>query len=274
MPHFSSLFPDFHLHTLIMGIVNVTPDSFSDGGLFCDASVAVQHALELAEEGADILDIGGESTRPHHQPVSDEEEQRRVIPVIEALADQTRVPISIDTYKASTALKALEAGARIVNDIWGLQKDPEMADVVASCKVPVVMMHNREEIDPHIDIWNDMQRFFERSVTLAENAGIDLHNIVLDPGIGFGKTAEQSLIALQRVSDLRRLGFPVLVGASRKSLIGRYYPQGSAPRDRLFGTLGAHMLAVQMGANIIRAHDVKAHVEACRVVDGIIQGRL
>jgi dihydropteroate synthase len=274
MPDFNSLFPDHHCRTLIMGVVNVTPDSFSDGGLFHDPHVAVTHALQLAEEGADILDVGGESTRPQHDPVSALEEQQRVIPVIEALASQTRVPISVDTYKASTALKAVEAGAKIINDVWGLQKDPEMAHVVASHKVPVIMMHNRETIDPHLNVWDDIQRFFERSLLIADKAKIQRDNIILDPGIGFGKTAEQSLIALKNIAQLRTLGFSVLVGASRKSLIGRYYPQGSTPRERLFGSLAAHILAVQMGANVIRAHDVKAHVEACRVADGIMHDHL
>jgi dihydropteroate synthase len=274
MPSYASLFPDHHRRTLIMGVVNVTPDSFSDGGLFHDAKQAVAHALQLAEEGADMLDVGGESTRPHHEPVLASEEQKRIIPVIEALAGQTRVPISVDTYKASTALKAIEAGAKIINDVWGLQKDPEMANVVASHKVPLIMMHNRETIDPQLNVWDDIQRFFERSLLIADKAKINRDQLVLDPGIGFGKTAEQSLAALKNITRLRGLGFPVLVGASRKSLIGRYYPQGSTPRDRIFGSLAAHILAVHMGANVIRAHDVKAHVEACRVADGIVHDHL
>jgi dihydropteroate synthase len=227
----------------------------------------------MEAEGADVIDIGGESTRPGHTPVPAEEEQRRVLPIIEALAPRLRVPISIDTHKASTARAALAAGARIVNDVWGLQRDPEIAAAAAEFGAPVVVMHNRESIEPALDIVDDMRRFFERSLTLARRAGIPDSHIVLDPGIGFGKTWDQHLEALRRLPEIKALGFPVLVGVSRKSLLGRFYDASVPPRERLFGTLGAHVMAVSLGADILRVHDVRPHVEACRVADAIRRGR-
>lgn len=267
------LLPDLGSRTLIMGILNVTPDSFSDGGDFDDPARALAHALSLAQEGADIVDIGGESTRPGYTPTGPEEEQRRVIPIIRALASRLTVPISIDTYRAQTARNALSAGARIVNDIWGFQHDPDMAAVVADHDAAAVLMHNRHEIDPNLDIVADALRFFEHSLALARRAGIPDHRIVLDPGIGFGKTADQNLDALRRLPDLKALGFPLLVGASRKSVLGRFYDAGVPPRERLFGTIGAHVATICRGADIVRVHDVKAHVEACRVADALIRIR-
>ncbi len=265
--------PQLGARTLIMGVLNVTPDSFSDGGLFFDPSTAVHHAVEMENEGADIIDIGGESTRPGHVPIEAEEEQRRVLPVITALTRKLRAPMSIDTYKASTAHLALEAGAKIVNDVWGLQRDPNIASVVASYDVPVVIMHNREEIDPSLDIVDDMRRFFERSLNLARRAGVRDKNIILDPGIGFGKSGEQHLEALRRLPEVKALGFPVLVGVSRKSVLGSFYPPEVPPRERLSGTLAAHVLAISLGADIVRVHDVRAHVEAVRVVDALVRVR-
>jgi dihydropteroate synthase len=259
--------------TYVMGVLNVTPDSFSDGGLFADHAAALQHALDMEREGADIIDIGGESTRPGYVPVGTEEEQRRVLPVIRDLAPMLSVPISIDTYRAETARAALQAGARIVNDIWGLQRDPDMAAVVADHGVVAVLMHNRQEADASLDIVLDMLRFFDQSLALARRAGIPDSHVILDPGIGFGKTADQNLEALRRLPELKTLGFPILVGASRKSVLSRFYDPGVPPRDRLFGTLGAHLAAVSRGADIIRAHDVRAHVEACRVADILLRGQ-
>ncbi len=259
--------------TLIMGVLNVTPDSFSDGGLFNDHRAALRHAREMEAAGADIIDIGGESTRPGHTPVGAEEEQRRIIPTIRDLAGLLKVPLSIDTYRAATARLALAAGARIVNDIWGLQHDPNMAATVAEHGAMAVIMHNRAETGPSIDLMADMQRFFERSLDLAHRAGIPDTHLILDPGIGFGKTADQNLEALRRLPELRALGFPVLVGASRKSVLGRFYKPEVPPRDRLFGTLGAHLAAVARGADILRVHDVKAHVEACRAADILLRSQ-
>lgn len=266
-----ALLPDLGRKTLVMGILNVTPDSFSDGGRFEGVEAARAQADALTAEGAHILDIGGESTRPGHAPVPAEEEQARVLPVIAALAPGLSVPISIDTYKASTAEVALKAGATIVNDVWGLQREPDIARVAAAHSAPVIVMHNRETIDPDLDIVADMQRFFERSLTIARNAGIGDADIVLDPGIGFGKSWDQHLEALRRLPEIRALGFPLLVGVSRKSLLGRLHDRETAPRDRLVGSIAAHVLAGTLGADIVRVHDVAQHVEALRVLDAVMR---
>jgi dihydropteroate synthase len=265
--------PELGRRTLVMGILNVTPDSFSDGGLFDVPDAAQSHAKALQEEGADIIDVGGESTRPGHTPVSPEEEQRRVLPVLQRLAGTVTVPISIDTYKASTARVALAAGASIVNDVWGLQRDPDIAAVAAEFAAPVIVMHNRQEIDPSIDIVSDMKRFFERSLELARRAGIPDRHIILDPGIGFGKSWEQHLEALRRLPEIKALGFPVLVGVSRKSVLGHIHNSSVPPKERLFGSIASHVVAIAKGADIVRVHDVRQHVEACRVADAILGRR-
>ncbi|MEJ1160842.1 dihydropteroate synthase [Prosthecomicrobium sp. N25] len=254
-----------------MGILNVTPDSFSDGGLFFDAAVAVAHAHELVAEGADILDIGGESTRPGHTAISAEDEIARVLPVLRAVAPQVSVPISIDTYKAATARAALAAGAKIVNDVWGLQRDPEIARVAAGFGAPVIAMHNRTEVDGTLDIVADIKAFFDRTLAIARAAGIPDSQVVLDPGIGFGKTFEQNLEALRRLPELKALGFPLLVGTSRKSLIGKLLDR--TPRERINGTLASNVVSIVNGADIIRVHDVLAHKEAARVADAILGKR-
>ena len=261
--------PELGRRTLVMGILNVTPNSFSDGGLFNALDAATTHAADLEAEGADILDVGGKSTRPGYTPVPAEEEQARVLPLIARLAQTAKVPISIDSYKASTVRRALEAGAAIVNDVWGLQRDPDMAAVVGERGVPVVVMHNRETIDPSIDIVDDIKRFFERSLRLARAAGVPDRHVILDPGIGFGKSWEQHLEALRRLPEIRALGFPVLVGVSRKSVLGRIHNTTVPPRERLFGSIASHVMAIALGADIVRVHDVKPHVEACRVADAI-----
>ena len=270
-PGLSDLLPGLGSRTLVMGILNVTPDSFSDGGLFSGEAEAVAQAKRLVDEGAAILDIGGESTRPGHVPVPAEEEQARVLPVIRAVAPGLTVPISIDTYKASTARLALEAGARIVNDVWGLQREPDIASVAAAHGAPVVIMHNRETIDADLDIISDLLAFFERSLDIARRAGIPERDIVLDPGVGFGKTWTQHLDVLRRLPEIRALGFPVLVGVSRKSLLGRLHDRETRPADRLYGSLAAHALAATLGADIVRVHDVAAHVDAVRVVDAVMR---
>lgn len=251
---------------LIMGILNVTPDSFSDGGLFNAAETAQKHAQDMLDEGADIIDVGGESTRPGHSEVSAEDEQARVLPALAAIASACSardVPISIDTYKAATAEAALKAGATVVNDIWGLQREPDIAHVAAAHGAPVIVMHNREKADPDLVILDDMRRFFDRSIAIAHQAGIADDAIILDPGIGFGKTPQQSMQTLKHVADLRAMGYPVLIGASRKSFIGALINR--PPEERLFGTLAAHLFAVAQSADILRVHDVRAHVEAVRV---------
>jgi dihydropteroate synthase len=251
---------------LVMGIVNVTPDSFSDGGLFRQADIAIAHARRLAEEGADIVDIGGESTRPGATEVEAQEEWARVAPVLAGLRDLP-VPISIDTYKASVAAKAVEAGATVINDVWGLQRDPGMADVVAGTGSSAILMHNRKEADASIDIIDDIRRFFDVSLGLAARAGVPDDRIVLDPGIGFGKTSQQNLLVLQRLQDLLGHGLPILMGLSRKSLLGRILDKG--PEHRLFGTIAGNVVAVQAGAEIIRVHDVPPHLDAVRVIHAV-----
>lgn len=242
---------------VIMGIVNVTPDSFSDGGLFTSKETAVAHAKRLVAEGADIIDVGAESTRPGHTPVSAEEEWARLAPVLSALVQESGAPVSIDTYKAQTALRALSLGVCVVNDIWGLQYDPDMADVIASSQAGVVVMHNRQSTDPELDIVADMLRFFEKSLDIAKRAGIPESRIAVDPGIGFGKTRQQNYQALHAIPKFRTLGFPLLIGVSRKSIF-KNIPD-SLVEGRLLGTLSANLLAAASGARIFRVHDVIEH---------------
>jgi dihydropteroate synthase len=253
---------------LVMGILNVTPDSFSDGGQFLDAASAIAHASAMAGQGADILDIGAESTRPYGgaQPVSADDELARLKPVLPA-AVKLGLPVSIDTIKASIAAWALDQGVSIVNDVWGLQRDPDMARLVAERGVPVIVMHNREAADPAIDIVADVIAFFFRSLEIAGRAGIKHEAIVLDPGIGFGKTPEQSIVCIARLAEFKRFGLPLLVGASRKRFINSVTP--SPPDERIGGSLASHLLAVKNGAAIIRAHDVAETVQALRVAAAI-----
>ena len=253
---------------LVMGILNVTPDSFSDGGQFDDPERAIAQARRMVAEGADILDIGGESTRPYvgMTPVSLEQEMARLESVLPAIVNLS-VPVSIDTIKAKVAAWALSQGAGIVNDVWGLQRDPDMARVVAEHGVPVIIMHNREKVEAAIDIVADVTAFFVRSLEIAAQAGIARHKIVLDPGIGFGKTPEQSMTAIARLDAFKSFGLPLLVGASRKRFINTVVP--SEPDQRLPGSLAAHLLAVQNGAALIRAHDVAETVQALRVAAAI-----
>jgi dihydropteroate synthase len=254
-------------HVLVMGVLNITPDSFSDGGEFLDPAAALAQAERLVADGADILDIGAESTRPYGaKPISADEEIARLAPILPAIA-RLGAPVSIDTMKADVAAWALDQGAAIANDVWGLHRDPAMAKLAAERGVPIVVMHNRDEADPAIDIMRDMAAFFERSIAIADTAGLPRDSIVLDPGIGFGKTPEQSTIALARLGELSRFGRPILVGASRKRFIASVSP--SEPRQRIGGSLAAHLLAVQNGARIIRAHDVFETVQALRVAAAI-----
>jgi dihydropteroate synthase len=252
----------------VMGILNVTPDSFSDGGAFLAPDAALAHARQMAADGADIIDIGAESSRPYGDPVaiSAEEELRRLDAVLPAAVRMGR-PVSIDTMKAAVAAWALDRGASIVNDVWGLQRDPDMAGVVARHGVPVIVMHNRDAADPHIDIMADIAAFFERSLAIAARAGIRRDTIVLDPGIGFGKTPEQSMMAIARLDRLQAFGLPLLVGASRKRFISTVTP--APPDRRLGGSIAAHILAVERGAAIIRAHDVAETVQAMRIMAAI-----
>ena len=247
----------------IMGIVNVTPDSFSDGGLFVSKDAALAQAKKLVAEGADIVDIGAESTRPGHTPVSAEEEWARLAPLLSALVEDSGVPVSVDTYKAQTARRALALGVALVNDVWGLQRDPEMAGVIAEAGAGAVIMHNREAADADIDIVDDMLRFFERSLDIARRAGMSLAHVALDPGIGFGKTREQNYQALRGIPRLMSFGLPVLVGVSRKSIF-KNLPDGEI-NGRLVGTLAANLLALTDGARIFRVHDAAEHRAAFEV---------
>jgi dihydropteroate synthase len=253
---------------LIMGVLNVTPDSFSDGGRFTDPSSAIDQARRMIAQGADILDIGAESTRPYGGAVAVpiEEEIGRLAPVLPAAAE-LGAPVSIDTMKAKVAAWALASGAAIINDVWGLQRDGAMARVAAQQSAPVIIMHNREHADPSLDIMAEIAASFARSLEIAARAGVTRQHIVLDPGIGFGKTPEQSLIAIARLRELQSFGLPLLVGASRKRFIAKISP--APPDQRLGGSIAAHLLAVANGAAIIRTHDVAETIQALRVAAAI-----
>jgi dihydropteroate synthase len=259
---------------LVMGVLNVTPDSFSDGGRFFEPAHAIAQARRMHAEGADILDIGAESTRPYGDAVAVtfDEEMRRLDPVLGAVA-ALGVPVSIDTMKARVARAALASGATIVNDVWGLQRDPDMARVVAEHAVPVIVMHNREAADPAIDIMADIAAFFSRSLAIADRAGIAHELIVLDPGIGFGKTPEQSIAAIARLAELKSFGRPLLVGASRKRFIDTISPAPAPADQRLGGSIASHLIAVANGAAIVRTHDVVETVQALKVAAAIGSAR-
>jgi dihydropteroate synthase len=252
----------------VMGVLNITPDSFSDGGAFIAPESALAQARRMIAEGADIIDIGAESTRPYGgaEQVAAEEELRRLAPVFSEVV-ALGMPVSIDSMKSDVVAWALDRGAAVVNDVWGLQRDAGMARLIAERGVPVVVMHNRDSADPAIDIMQDIAAFFTRSLDIAAKAGIAREKIVLDPGIGFGKTPEQSMTALARLAELRSFGLPILVGASRKRFISTVTP--SEPTRRLGGSIAAHLIAAQNGANIIRAHDVAETVQALRVTAAI-----
>lgn len=274
--------------TYIMGILNVTPDSFSGDGVMAHSKNWVAHAIsqgvKMANEGVDILDVGGESTRPVSAPLSLEEELKRVIPVIEGLAREVSIPISIDTYKSEVARQAINAGAGIVNDVWALQKDPLMAKVVSLHKVPVVLMHNRSkpqnaEVKEKLggryvgteygDLLKDVKSDLQKSIDKALKEGVARESIIVDPGLGFGKTVEQNLELINRLSELKELRFPLLVGPSRKSFIG--YTLDLPPEERLEGTAAAVALCIERGADIIRVHDVKAIQRVAKMTDAIVR---
>jgi dihydropteroate synthase len=252
----------------VMGVLNVTPDSFSDGGDFISPDQALARARAMIEAGADIIDIGAESTRPYKgaQPVTVADELARLRPVLSDIV-ALGVPVSIDSMKAEVTAFALDQGVAIANDVWGLQRDADMAALIAARGVPVIVMHNRDSVDSDIDIVSDMKAFFLRSLDIAAKAGIARDKIVLDPGIGFGKTAEQSMIALAQLRELDMFGLPVLVGASRKRFIALVSP--SEPKQRLAGSIAAHLIAAQKGAKIIRTHDVAETLQALRVANAI-----
>jgi dihydropteroate synthase len=253
---------------LIMGILNLTPDSFSDGGRFEGLESARAQAQKLQQGGADILDVGAESTRPGHTAVPADEEWRRLAPALGALVEEIALPFSIDTYKAQTARRALALGVSVVNDVWGLQRDPAMADTVAEAGAGLVVMHNRETVEREIDIVDDMLRFFERSLALADRAGVPRSHILIDPGIGFGKSRAQNLQALKATGRLKSaFGLPVLIGVSRKRMFGELL--GAGVDDRLIGTLAANLTTLGLGASVFRVHDAAEHRAALTVFEAI-----
>ncbi|MDD2497407.1 MAG: dihydropteroate synthase [Desulfitobacteriaceae bacterium] len=254
--------------TYVMGIVNVTPDSFSDGGKYDRVEKAVEHAWRLVEEGADIIDIGGESTRPGFAEVSAEEEIRRIIPVLKELTPRINVPISVDTYKAEVGRRALEAGAAIINDIWGFQREPELAKVAAEYDCPVVLMHNQDGTDYH-DLMGELILFLRKSIQIAESAGVATEKIIVDPGIGFGKDLDQNLEVMKRLDELKSLGKPVLLGTSRKSIIGQTLNLPVTEREE--GTAATIALGIAKGVDIVRVHNVKEMVRVVKMTDAMIR---
>lgn len=253
-------------HTYVMGILNVTPDSFSDGGKWNDRDSALRHAEDMAAEGADVIDIGGESTRPGYTVVSEEEEIWRVVPVIEAVKSAVGLPVSLDTCKARVAKAGIEAGADMINDIWGLKYDGRMAGVIAESGLPCCLMHNRKDAD-YRKLMNDVAEDLTQTLHLADAAGIQRDKIILDPGVGFAKNYEQNLEVIRRLSELRRLGCPLLLGCSRKSVIGLSL---NLPADqRLEGTLVTTVFGVMAGCMFVRVHDVRENVRAVRMAEAV-----
>lgn len=260
----------FGERTYIMGILNVTPDSFSDGGKYFDEEDAVKRAKEMIAEGADILDIGAESTRPGYEVISVEEEIARLTPVIKRLLLEVDVPISIDTYKPAVAEAMLKLGVNIINDIWGLQSDPEMARVIAKYDASVVVMHNQDGTEYKRDIVETVCDFLRDSIKIGLEAGIKPENIILDPGIGFGKTPEQNMVVMAKLGEINDLGHPILLGTSRKSMIGKILDLPA--EERVEGTVATSVMGVVQGMDIIRVHDVKENSRAVKVSDAIIRG--
>ncbi|MGB2769837.1 MAG: dihydropteroate synthase [Candidatus Zixiibacteriota bacterium] len=265
---------DFSSRTHIMGVLNVTPDSFSDGGKFFKSDDAVRQGMKMIEEGADTIDVGGESTRPGSDPLPTEEELSRVIPVIKSMSAKTDVPISIDTYKAEVAKRALDAGAQMINDISALRFDPKMKEVAGKYKVPIVLMHikgtpKEMQKDPYYDdVIVEITEYLRQSIKIAEDAGIDREKIIIDPGIGFGKRLRDNLNILKNLKKFSILGCPILIGCSRKSFIGKILDLPA--EERLEGSLAALAVAVMNGVNIVRVHDVKESERVVSLVDAIM----
>lgn len=258
---------DFRNETIIMGILNVTPDSFSDGGKFNEIEQAVARAKQMVAEGAKIIDVGGESTRPGYTLISDEEEIARVVPVIKAISKQVNAIISIDTYKSTVARAAIEAGAHIINDIWGAKRDTKIAEVAAELNVPIILMHNRDNED-YVDFWTEAKRDLEESIQIARSAGIPHENIWLDPGIGFAKSHEQNILMMQHLADLVDMGYPVLLATSRKRMIGNVL---NLPVDeRMEGTGATVCYGVQLGCHIVRVHDVMEIARMTKMMDALM----
>lgn len=260
---------EFGTKTYIMGILNVTPDSFSDGGEFVALEKSINHAKRMEVEGADIIDLGGESTRPGSKEVPTEVELKRVIPVLKKLINEINIPISVDTSKSIVAEEVLKCGAHMINDVWGLQKDDKMASTVAKYNVPICIMHNQKGTEYKKDIMEEIIDFLNTSINIALKAGIKKENIILDPGIGFGKTAEQSMEVMARLGELNDLGYPILLGTSRKSMIGKILDL--PPKERIEGTIATSVMGVLQGIDILRVHDVKENIRAVKVTDAIVR---
>lgn len=257
---------DLSRHTYIMGILNITPDSFSDGGSYHSLDDALYRVETMMEEGADIIDVGGESTRPGHTQITIEEEMKRVSPVITAIKERFDVPVSIDSYKVPVVRAALDCGADLVNDIWGLLSDPDMAKTIADAKVACCLMHNKADTD-YTDIMKECVESLQHSVDLALAAGVEKDKIILDPGIGFGKTYEQNLFVMKHIEDFNKLGYPMLLGTSRKSMIG--LTLDLPVTERVEGTLVTSVMAVMAGWNFIRVHDIKENKRAVMMAEAI-----
>lgn len=258
---------DFTKKTIVMGILNATPDSFSDGGKFNQIERAIEHAIEMVANGADIIDIGGESTRPGFAAVSLEEELERVIPVIKAISEHVQIPISIDTYKAEVAKQAIEAGAHIINDVWGAKADKQMGKIAAEYNVPIILMHNRHDRNYQVffrDVMNDLYE----SIAIVKKAGVRDENIILDPGIGFAKDYEENLLMMQSLDKLVMLGYPVLLGTSRKTMIGQAL--NLPVNERMEGTGATVCYGIQKGCQIIRIHDVKEMSRMAKMMDAMM----
>lgn len=255
--------------TYIMGILNFTPDSFSDGGKFDNIDAAMEHVKEMIEAGADIIDIGGESTRPNHTAVEEAEEINRVVPIIKAIRERFDIPISIDTYKAKVAAKAIEAGANLINDVWGFKKDKEMGKVAAKYNVPCCLMHNRENED-YKNLMEDILEDLRESIKIAKDAGVKDENIILDPGIGFAKSHEQNLETMNKLERLKELGYPVLLGTSRKRMIG--FTLDLPVEERVEGTVATTVVGIMKDAcDFVRVHDVLENSRAAKMTDAIVR---
>jgi len=263
---------DYTAETFVMGILNVTPDSFSDGGKYNNVEAAVAQAKKMVADGAKIIDVGGESTRPGYERISDEDEIARIVPVIQALVAEVPAVISVDTYKANVARAAIEAGAHIINDIWGAQAEPEIAQVAADLNVPIILMHNRDNTNYGTDFWMTAKADLEKSIAVARNAGIPDNHIILDPGIGFAKTTAQNIEMMQHLEDLVAMGYPVLLATSRKSMIGNVLKL--PVEERIEGTGATIVYGIEKGCHMIRVHDVKEMARSTHMADILVGKRI
>lgn len=257
----------FENKTYVMGILNVSPDSFSDGGKYTQKEIALKHAMDMVEQGASIIDIGGESTRPDYTPISEQEEIERVCPIIELIKKEIDIPVSLDTYKSKVAQVGISTGIDFINDIWGLKKDKDMAEIIAKAELPCCLMHNRATAE-YIDFTKDLLIDMQESIQIALQAGINPLKIVLDPGVGFAKSYQQNLLAIKHLDQLKSLGFPVLLGTSKKSVIGLTLDLPKQERNE--GTIATTVMAVMAGAMFVRVHDVKENIRAIKMTEAVL----